>query len=173
MRFDILSASVATVLVVACSSEPTTSGAASRADAQRTAASAASPCAGKQPGDTCTLCDPSDAACAETTDLKTCGASGDCTSQSAPAPIPYQPCASKTTGDACTLCDPSVAGCVETMDLKACDASGTCTSQFSPPPYDACSGKKTGDACTLCAPNDAGCVETAVLKACDPGGGCR
>ena len=123
MRFNILS-SVAAVLLVACASPPATRDGASPTDTQRTAASAAGPCTGKQTGDTCTFCDPNDATCVETMDLKVCDPSGTCTSQVSPPP--YDACGGKKTGDTCTLCAPNDATCIETMVLKTCNASGDC-----------------------------------------------
>jgi hypothetical protein len=86
------------------------------------------PCAGKAAGASCSLCDPADADCVETLEVKTCDASGECKSDTGAQPPPpaYAPCAGKKPGASCTLCDPADTGCIETAVLKTCDASGTC-----------------------------------------------
>ena len=41
------------------------------------------PCAGKSCGDPCTICDPADADCVETAEVKQCNAAGECSGQAA------------------------------------------------------------------------------------------
>lgn len=94
------------------------------------------PCDGKACGARCTLCDPRDAACAETAVLKYCDGEGRC---GASAPVcgagdggsAYDPCAAKQCGASCRVCAPGDLGCVETAVLKECDRAGKCVPGFA------------------------------------------
>lgn len=171
MRSSFLSIAFASFVLAACGAEVTPTSPRDGTVGQGAGASY-QPCAGKNVGASCTLCDPADATCVETAVLKACDATGACTSGVTVVPPPvYQPCANKKPGDACTLCDPADAGCVETAVVKACNFNAACT-ELTLGTYDPCAGKKDGDTCTQCDPTDDDCVETAVIKICT-GGYCR
>ncbi len=91
-------------------------------DAQPTYA----PCDGATCGDTCTLCDPSDTDCYETTVVKFCQADGSCDATAPTCGDDYDPCGGATCGDTCTLCDPADLDCVETAVVKFCHVDGSC-----------------------------------------------
>jgi hypothetical protein len=155
------------------------------------------PCAGKMCGDRCTICDPKDVDCKETTVLKVCNADGACeptqpicavnpTSGSGSIELGdpgYEPCAGKTCGDLCTICDPEDLDCVETAVVKFCHTDGGCSPTVpacmgtpeppSEPAYEPCANKTCGARCTICDPNDPDCYETAVLKYCQADRSCR
>ncbi|MEZ4428738.1 MAG: hypothetical protein R3A51_13730 [Nannocystaceae bacterium] len=86
------------------------------------------PCAGKQCGDTCQLCDPDDLDCAEDDVIKVCDPDGVCVADNDEVVCePYEPCAGKQCGDMCQLCDPNDPDCAEDLVVKLCDAEGACT----------------------------------------------
>jgi hypothetical protein len=140
------------------------------------------PCAEKACGDVCQVCDPDDADCVETAELKTCDAEGQCVpaSEAATCGAPnddHQPCADKSCGDTCQVCAPTDPECVEDAALKACNADGQCVPHADdlcegPGGYEPCAGKAPGDQCTVCDPADAECVETDEVKVCSDSGQC-
>ena len=80
-------------------------------------------------GDTCQVCDPNDADCVETDEIKACNDAGECvadTGDLCDEPEPYEPCGGKMCGDTCQVCDPNDADCVETGVVKACNEAGEC-----------------------------------------------
>ena len=146
------------------------------------------PCGGLTCGDSCSLCDPNDDDCFETTVLKYCQDDGTC---SADAPDcdgndggddeTYEPCGGLTCGESCTICDPNDPDCFETAVLKYCQADGSCSADAprcdddgdDEEAYEPCGGLTCGESCTICDPNDPDCFETAVLKYCQPDGSCE
>lgn len=134
------------------------------------------PCGGLSCGDTCTICDPTDPDCAETSVIKMCQADGTCAA-SVPTCDDYDPCEGLACGESCSLCAPGDTDCYETADLKFCQADGTCSgvepdSCDPDGEYDPCGGLACGDLCTLCDPSDPDCFETAVIKQCNDEGVC-
>lgn len=139
------------------------------------------PCADEVCGEVCQLCDPADADCVETSEIKACNQAGECVSDTGDLcnevdPEPYEPCGGKACGDMCQQCDPDDLDCIETGVLKACDPQGDCVADTGDlcddQGYDACAGKSCGDMCTLCDPADLDCAETMEIKACNPDGVC-
>jgi hypothetical protein len=170
MRFSFVPAMVSVPFVLfafaACSVSSEGESAGRRTD-QQSAEGAYDPCAGKGVGASCTICAPDDDDCFETMEVKSCNASGQCTSASTEG---YDSCAGKADGDLCTYCAPDDTDCAETMEVKTCQ-NGQCGPETREA-YEPCAGKSEGDTCTLCAPDDADCVETAVVKTCDTAGNC-
>ena len=139
------------------------------------------PCAGKVCGDRCTICDPDDPECIETTVIKQCNMDGECTAgyPACDGDEPeYDPCGGQSCGEECSLCDPRDPDCVETGLPRVCDLNGACVAATvvceadGGDIYDPCENKVCGDQCTLCPPDDPDCVETAVIKYCDRVGYC-
>jgi len=128
------------------------------------------PCAGKECGDACTVCDPSDPSCAETGVLKVCHKDGTCSADAADCeepPPPYEPCAGKECGDACTICDPTDPDCDETAVLKVCHEDGTCSGAA---PDCEEQPQACGGFAGLMCPDDLVCVDDP-SDDCDPNAG--
>lgn len=134
------------------------------------------PCADRQCGDVCTLCDPADMDCVEPTVINVCDPQGACVMETEePLCEPYDSCADKVCGDPCTQCDPADPDCDETAQEKACNLYGSCVVDIGESlcePYEPCAGMMCGDPCTQCDPADPQCTQTGEEKACDPMGMC-
>ena len=123
------------------------------------------PCGGKTCGDSCTICDPADDACAETAVLKQCNTEGVCEAGEWACNSDGCDYGGEHYEEGASF--PSTDGC------NNCGCSGgqvVCTEMWCG--YDSCGGKSCGAECTICDPADSGCNETAVLKVCDEFGSC-
>jgi hypothetical protein len=111
------------------------------------------PCAGKQCGDTCSLCPPNDPSCAETAVVKYCDAGGQCT-LNYPVCGPQQQCKADSDCPAIELCKPCAnGGCANV----AC-VNGACGWECPPPTNPECKAKSD------CPP-----IEPALCKLCSDG----
>ncbi len=122
------------------------------------------PCAGLECGAACSLCDPADPDCVETTEEKFCNADGQC-SDITPVCEPAQTCEPGEVFDSPDGCNTCV--CPDSGDA----AMASCT-EIACPQYDPCGGKECGAACTICDPSVPDCDETAEEKFCSAAGVC-
>ncbi len=88
------------------------------------------PCAGKQCGASCSICDPADKNCVETAVVKQCSVAGKCEAtpaQCGTATTPgYAPCAGKKCGERCRMCATGDLKCTESPLVKLCHPDGQC-----------------------------------------------
>jgi hypothetical protein len=132
-----IGALVASACTVHSYSSPPPSGTAAPAPAPAPAPTtpapvAHDPCAGKQCGAACSVCDPNDKDCVETAVLKQCSAAGKCEptaaqcGAAADAGAAYNPCAGKQCGERCRICAPGDMKCIESALIKLCHPDGQC-----------------------------------------------
>jgi hypothetical protein len=92
------------------------------------------PCAAKNCGDTCTLCDPNDKMCVETADIKVCtGTGGMCVSGAVDCSPPEKcdPSGANTCGDGMACCEIGRCGPVGTLEGQ-CEAADPVTGGCKP-----------------------------------------
>jgi hypothetical protein len=123
------------------------------------------PCAAAACGDSCTLCDPSDADCVETHDSKYCDRNGTCKAE-VPKCAAGEACGSVTCdagevccNESCGVCTPPGGACTQQL----CNSEGNGNSE------DPCAGKTCGEECSLCQP---GVPCLTKLTFCDARGVC-
>ena len=123
------------------------------------------PCADKQCGDPCSVCDPSDKAnCYQGLELLYCNGDGTCSES---VSCPALDCMGAACGMQCQMCAQNNMSCSPMF----CDGLGNCTSAGSVQcgSYLPCQGAVCGTPCTLCDTQP--CDESTFL-ACDGYGAC-
>jgi len=127
------------------------------------------PCGGKGCGESCSICDPTDADCVQPAVEMFCDDLGQCNMA---FPLCGQAfCAGPEDCpevDGCAQCPDGTLVCSTTECLE-----GRCETWWPGcEGYGPCVGKLCGESCAVCDPNDPDCMETDVLKYCDDFGQC-
>jgi len=128
------------------------------------------PCAGKQCGDACTLCDPKISGCGETAVLKFCNLAGTCDVVTPQCPASTSGGAPSTGGAASTGGSTATGGICATMECFPPSSGGASSAGGAPSTGGVSSGVKCGAAvcgatedccnasCSLCVPKGNGCI---------------
>lgn len=113
------------------------------------------PCEGKACGETCRICPPDDAQCAETAVAKACDPFGSCVPAAPGLCAPASAaCAGKACGAECVIeppCRTATPPCMVPSILGRCDAAGACVTVVPVcPPVTSCAGQVCGTPCDPC-----------------------
>jgi hypothetical protein len=129
------------------------------------------PCADKQCGDPCTICDPELTSCAEVGYQLFCNEDLLCSQFFSCDPCSDDNGEAKACGTPCSPCHPNDPGCAADSTIPYfCDAFGQCNlpeAVACPSTYVPCGGKACGELCTVCDKNsNPSCPAQDVFLAC-------